>query len=273
MKRASLLGLLALVGTTFLVPAAGSAQQTLDIQLPEWFLKLRLPNGAGKSISTPTGWGAAFNTVFAGGGYQNPVPFDDVDDAVMAAGFGILDPVKWVGLEASFTVIDVSEFGEFTMGAKLHRYLGKGTAIAFGAEHLVENLEADDGTSLDLDPTFYGVISHTFQGMDGNAPGTGRVHMSLGVGNGRFAEKPLRAQAAGLGEDGTYVFGNVAVEAFRNLNLIGEWDGLGLNAGVSYTLPLPGISAGITLGVADITEQSSDQPRFVAGGGFGFSIF
>ena len=79
--------------------------------------------------------------------------------------------------------------------------------------------------------------------VDGLAPGTGRVHLSLGVGNGRFAEKPLNAQKDGKGKDGTYVFGNVALEVARNLNVIGDWDGLGLNAGLSYTLPISVIPA------------------------------
>lgn len=256
------------------VPVAGQQPgQTFEVRLPDWFLNLRLPNGAGKSLSSPTAFGAAYGSAFVGGGYQNPVPFDNVDDAVLAGGVGLWDPVQYVGLEASVAVIDVSELGEVTIGAKLHRYLGKGTAVAFGVENLYENLKGDDGKPLNLDPTFYGVVSHTFQMIPGVAPGTGRVHFSLGVGNGRFAEKPLRAQQEGKGKKGTYVFGNAAVEVVRNLNAIVDWDGVGLNAGFAYTLPLSGVGAAITVGVGDITEEASDRPRFLLGGGVGLRLF
>lgn len=276
MRKAMAVGLAAWLSLVLIPGGTVVGQQpgqSFELRLPDWLMSLRLPNGAGKSLSSPSAFGGAFGAAFVGGGYQYPVPFDDVGDAVLAGGVGLWDPVQYVGVEASVAVIDVSELGEVTLGVKIHRYLGKGTAVAFGAENLYENLKGDDNRPLNLDPTFFGVVSHTFQTIPGWAPGTGRVHVSLGVGNGRFAEKPLRAQREGKGKDGTYVFGNAAVELARNFNAIMDWDGVGLNAGVGYTLPLSGVGAALTVGVGDITREASDRPRLLLGGGLGVRVF
>ncbi len=270
MKRVLVVAVFAFLGAAFLGPTVASAQQ---FQLPGNFMDLRFPNGAGKSLTSPTGWGAAYQTVFAGFGYQNPVPFDDVDDGGIGFGVGLWDPVLFVGVQVGGAIVDVSEMGEFTMSAKVHRFLGYGTSIAFGVEDLAHNLKDDAENDLDLDPTFYGVVSHTLQNVDGVVPGAGRVHFSIGVGNGRFSEMPARTQIELGKENGSYVFGNAAVEVVRNLNVIGEWDGIGLNAGFAYTLPLDRAVAAFSAGVADITEYSSDSPRFILGAGLAYSIY
>ena len=60
--RTSLWAALAVVGH-LLTPVAGPAQQ-----VPEWLLKLRLPNSAAKSIMTPSAWGMAYGSAFLGTG-------------------------------------------------------------------------------------------------------------------------------------------------------------------------------------------------------------
>ena len=47
------------------MPAALQAQQS---GVPDWFLRLRLPNAAAKSILTPAAWGTAYGVAFAGAG-------------------------------------------------------------------------------------------------------------------------------------------------------------------------------------------------------------
>ncbi len=65
------LAALALAGH-LLVPVAGHAQQAQ--QVPEWLLKLKLPNSAAKSIMTPSAWGAAFGSAFLGAGLAERTP-------------------------------------------------------------------------------------------------------------------------------------------------------------------------------------------------------
>ncbi|MFC1574910.1 hypothetical protein ACFL3Z_02400 [Gemmatimonadota bacterium] len=274
MKRVSVLALLAFVGAAILTPTVASAQQA-NIPVPDWIQSLRLPNGGGKAMLSPTGWGAAYQTVFAGFGIQNPTPFADEADGGIGFGIGLWDPVLFVGIQVVGSMVDVSEMGEFTVGVKVHRYLGYGTSIAVGAETIYETLEGEGpaGYGGDPDPSFYGVISHTLQNVDGATPGSGRVHFSIGIGDGRFADMPLRTVEVLGKEDATWVFGNVAVELVKNLNVIGEWDGTGLNGGVAYTMPIGPAVGAVTLGVADILEYSTDQPRLIFGGGLAFTLF
>ena len=272
MKRVSVLALLAFVGVAFFAPTMVAAQQG-SFTAPGALMDLRLPNGAGKSLLSQTAWGASYQTIFLGGGYQKNVPFDDVGDAGMGVGIGLLDPVLNVGVEFNLGVNDVSEMGEFSLGAKLHRFLGYGTAFAVGVEDMYSNLQGDAGEDLEIDPTFFAVVSHTLQNVDGIVPGAGKVHFSIGLGNGRFSEMPQRTRDVKGKENGSWVFGNAAVEVVENLNIMGEWDGIGLNAGFAYTLPLDAAVAMISAGVADITEYSTDQPRFLIGGAIAYTIF
>ena len=103
MKRVFVVAVLAFLGAAFAAPTLASAQQ---YQVPGNFMDLRLPNGAGKSLQTPTGWGASYQTLFAGLGYQNPVPFDDVDDGGIGFGIGLWDPVLFVGIQVGAAVVE-----------------------------------------------------------------------------------------------------------------------------------------------------------------------
>jgi hypothetical protein len=133
---------------------------------------------------------------------------------------------------------------------------------------LLENMEGQQ-----LGRSFFAVISHTVQEVPGTRPGVGRLHLSLGAGTGQFANMPLATRAHSGKTDGTWVFANAAVALGENWNLIGEWDGLGMNAGMSYSFPLPGFIASVTAGVADITKSVGDRPRFVAGAGAALTLF
>ncbi|MFH1765388.1 MAG: hypothetical protein ABIF09_14460, partial [Gemmatimonadota bacterium] len=101
----------------------------------------------------------------------------------------------------------------------------------------------------------------------------GRLHLSLGAGTGQFANMPLSTRAHRDETEATWVFGNAALELAENWNVIGEWDGVGMNAGMSYSFPLPVFIASVTAGVADITSRVGDRPRFVFGAGAGHTLF
>ena len=264
-------GALALAGALLFVPGPAASQvpdHGVEFTLPEAILNLRLPNGAGKSILTPTGWGAAYNTVFGGIGYQTEVSSDGRDDADWGFGVGLGDPVLLVGVQITGTVYDIWGFSQFSLGAKVHRYLGLGTSVAAGAVTLVETMDGQPHRQ-----SFFAVISHTPQQVLGTRPGMGRLHVSLGVGTGQFAEMPLSTGAHGEEHGGSWVFGSAALELAENWNLIGEWDGLGMNAGMSYTLPLPGFIESVTAGLADITKRVGDRPRLVFGAGAALTLF
>jgi hypothetical protein len=82
--------------------------------------------------------------------------------------------------------------------------------------------------------------------------------LTLGAGNGRFAEMTPRDLAEGSADHATGYFGSVAWQAMPALNLIAEWNGRNLNAGVGYRLPQTGVT--LKIGVEDLTSFSGNGP-------------
>ena len=95
-RTPSALAVLALAGH-LLVPLAGHAQQAQRV--PEWLLRLKLPNSAAKSIMTPSAWGAAFGSAFLGVGAAERTPYLPSADGIVAMGYGMGDPVLNAGLQ------------------------------------------------------------------------------------------------------------------------------------------------------------------------------
>lgn len=98
-----------------MVPVAVRAQQ-----VPEWLLKLKLPNSSAKSIMTPSAWGAAFGSAFVGAGAVGRTPYLATADGIVVMGYGMGDPVLRVGLQIGTTVSDLSEFDNVSFSFQLH---------------------------------------------------------------------------------------------------------------------------------------------------------
>jgi len=208
-----------------------------------------LPNSAGKSLATPTGWGASNNVVFIGAGGTAPQPYRDSADGSIVFGGGFGDNVENLGVELSATLNDFDEIDELSYGIKLHKYLGYGMAFAVGGEHL---FAADTS---DADESFYVVLSRISQHHP-NAEGISKLHYSLGIGSGRYGEKSDMDKDEGKGSHGTYVFGSTAYEVMRDTNLILEWTGINFNTGIS-TAPIKNVPVVVTLGLGDLVEDFS----------------
>ena len=264
------LAVLALAGH-LLVPVAGHAQQALQEQaprVPEWLLKLKLPNSAAKSIMTPSAWGAAFGSAFLGVGAAERTPYLPAADGIVALGYGMGDPVLNAGLQIGTTVSDLSEFNNISFSFKIHRYLARGTTVAIGGESLFSNDDFAD----DAGDTFYFVVSHVMQAFGSSRPGIGRVHVSAGVGSGRFARKSGRDFSEGKGRNGTAAFGNVAVEVARGTNIIFEWSGTNLLTGVSKTIQTQNMPISFSLALADLTKYSGNGVRVLGGAALAVSF-
>lgn len=247
-----------MLGSSFVFPDAAIAQ---DRDL-DWLLELQLPNGGAKSVMSPTGWGAAYGTLFGGLGVSERNPWLPSSDGVVGFGIGVGDPVLQVGVQAGVTVSDLSEFDNRAFSFKFHRYLGKGTAIAVGGESLFTAGPFVD----DLGETFYAVVSHVVQGAASSRPGIGRLHMSLGVGSGRFAHTSERDGSEGKRSNGTWVFANAALELARDVNVIVEWAGINLHTGINKAFVVDEVTVSLTLAAADLTGYSGDGARLLMGG-------
>jgi hypothetical protein len=253
---------LALAGH-LLIPPEGPAQQ-----VPDWLLKLRLPNSSAKAIMTPTAWGAAFGSAFLGTGAARRTPYLPSADGIVGIGYGMGDPVLSVGLQIGTTISDLSELDNVSFSFKLHRYLARGTTIALGGESLFSNNALSD----DAGDTFYFVVSHVVQTLGTSRPGVGRVQLSAGAGTGRFARKSDRDLSEGKGRNGTIAFGNVAVEVARGMNIILEWSGTNLLTGLSKTVQNESVPILLSVGLADLTGYSGDGVRVVAAAAVGLSL-
>jgi len=223
------------------------------------------PNRAAKTLTTPSGWGASWGVIFVGGGITDPAAYSINPDAAISFGMGLGNPVTNLGIQLSPTIWDVSKFDNLSLSCKVHRYLGNATSLAIGGENLFA-----DKKKTDTGESYYIVISHAFQQYS-STPKCSSLHANLGVGSGRYGEKSPLDIRSGKGRYGTYVFGSLAYEIFQSANVIVDWNGLNLAAGVALS-PFQKIPVGITLGVADITNYSGDRLRFIASGGYAYQF-
>jgi hypothetical protein len=225
-----------------------------------------LPNSHGKSLTTPVAWGASHNVIFLGAGGTTPSPYTNGSDGAAVLGVGLGDPVKNIGVQLSVTSIDISAWGEYSASVQVSRDLGNSNAIAVGLQNLMITTGGDTGKS------YYVVYSQGAQSdpFVNQATGDSKLTYSIGVGSGIFGKKSPADILDGKGTYGTYVFGNLAYEVAQSFNLITDWNGLNLNAGVSKTFFLSNVPLGIVLGVADLTHYSGDGPRLIVSVGTGF---
>lgn len=247
-------------------PTSPEISETIITPAPEEKPATLWPNRGSKTLTIPSGWGASWGVLFVGGGITTPAAYSSSSDGAISFGMGLGNPFSHIGAQLSSTVWDVSKFDNFAFGFKLHRYIGYGSSIAVGGENLFA-----DKSKTDTNESYYLVVSHAFRQVPSKTPGVSALHATFGVGTERFGKKSPLDIKKGKGKHGTYVFGSLAYEVLYSTNIIVEWNGLNLTAGVSLA-PLKKIPIGITLGVADLTSYSGDGPRFIASAGYAFQF-
>ena len=227
---------------------------------------LYLGNLHAKSLTTPTAEGAANNVVFMGAGGTIPAPYSKRSDGAAVVGFGVGDQKENLALQVCLVSLDLSQWDRYSLALHLHRDIGGGSEIGMGVENVMLSPGGDAGKS------YYAVYSHSVQCAPfiDEATGRSRLHFSAGAGNGRFGDKSGQDIATGKGTHGTYVFGNISYEVANEFNLIADWNGLNLNAGVAKTFMVGKYPLVIALGAADLTGYSGDGVRgiFIVGTGF-----
>ncbi|HYW19425.1 MAG TPA: hypothetical protein VE956_08955 [Nodularia sp. (in: cyanobacteria)] len=190
----------------------------------------------GSSAGTPSGYGASAGQVYIGVGLVFPLE-DDSDgfvDGSYSVGFGLGDPVKFVGLEvnANFTSAggDALKGGEFDvgtsgyMGLKLHKYFADGTAVAVGWSNPLKWGESSNNKD-----TIYGVVTKAFALLPNNPNHKLPLTISVGVGNGGF--RSLEAREAN--ENNVNIFGSLGLRILPQASLVSSWTGNRLNIGTS----------------------------------------
>lgn len=224
--------------------------------------KLELyPNLAGKGMMTPTGWGSTrtFGFGFIGGTF--PQVYSNDNDMIGGAGIGVGNSYKSISVVGIVNIHDASELNTLSGSLIASRHIGRGTSLSGGALHIFRDYRTDARAS------YYLALSHTSQSIKSKTPGYSGLSYTIGVGNGRFYDKSPRDISTGKGEHGTAVFANLSYEFLRNMNIMAEWTGLNLGMALGwrpfFSENKRYIGPAISLGVADLTRSSGDQPRLV----------
>ena len=221
--------------------------------------KVAFPNGAAHELTIPSGFGPATLSnqtqhvaLSASLGGVSRVPYTSHADGALGFGLSFGNAFHGLGASVMASFNDLSRIGDtrrISWGGTISHYVGDGVSVAVGGENLLAGYT-------DGEASFYAVGSWAFDAKTGVMPFKGMV--TLGAGNGRFADNTERDIAEGKARHGTSVFGGVAWEVSDHLNLITEWNGRNLNTGVSYAVPHTGLS--VKLGLENLTGASGDGP-------------
>lgn len=237
--------------------ASGNASQTYY-----W------PNNHGKSLTTPVAWGASNNVIYMGAGGTIPAPYRTDSDGAAEIGIGLGDTEKNLGVQLSLVSLDMSQWDRYSLYLHLSKDIGNASAIGAGVENIMLSAGGD------ADKSFYVVFSHGVQSdpFVNKESEESKLYYSIGAGTGRFGDKSPDDILSGKGEHGTYVFGNLAYEVAGAFNVITEWNGLNLSAGLSKTFWIAGMPLSTVIGLADLTNNSGDGVRRIFAVGTGFKL-
>ncbi|MBD1896885.1 S-layer homology domain-containing protein [Coleofasciculus sp. FACHB-129] len=257
------------VATTPPPPTAeqvAALRQQYRLPAPPIVEQLRRLIGGNSSITTPTAFGADRGQAFIGAGFQERTRNTNKADGVIAAGIGVGDARKAVGVEGVISIYDLFGDDSFEDGGisfKIHRQFANDIAVAVGVENIETFGEPDPGYS-----TVYGVVSKVFPlGSRTTAGFSPSVTASVGLGGGRFRSVPdIEA-----GRDSVNPFGSIGVRVAQPISVIAEWSGQDLNVGASIA-PFENIPLIITPALADVTGNAGDGARFILGVGYGITF-
>jgi hypothetical protein len=225
-------------------------------------------NNHGKSLTTPVAWGASNNVIYMGVGGTIPAPYTNESDAAAEVGIGLGDTQKNLGVQLSLVSLDMSQWDRYSLYLHLSKDIDNASAIGAGIENIMLSAGGD------AEKSFYVVYSHGIQSdpFVNKESGDSKLYYSIGAGSGRFGDKSPDDIFSGKGAHGTYVFGNVAYEVAGAFNVIAEWNGLNLNAGLSKTFWIAGVPLSTVIGAADLTSNSGDGVRGIFALGTGFKL-
>jgi len=213
------------------------------------------------TINTPTAYGQQLGDVYGGLGYQDRIRYADWRDGVAALGFGLGDPVRYVGVDVAAHLLDTyTDFGEDrSLSLKLHRRLPYRSAVAVGHENLWHTDGTDGGSSR------YVVVSKVLLLRDRPTAALGSMVVNAGLGTDRFLSEDRFARRA----DGVNAFGSVAVRVLPPVNAVANWTGQDLALGLSIA-PVRTWPLVVTPAVVDVTGRAGDGARLAVGAGLNY---
>lgn len=206
----------------------------------------------------PTGFGANWGDLMVGVSAALNDKGRGQADGSMSFTAGLLDSVKFVGVELSANVTSIRNYGSnLSFDAKIHRMLYQGEE-GFLSVALGRNNFACSGTEIcSSTPGTYGISPNTasnYLALSGltplKTPG-GKIlplKATLGVGNGYYANNWQKSNVYN-------VFGDVGLQFHDQIGVSAGWSGVGINANLSF-VPMPEWPVIVNVLFADIANQS-----------------
>ncbi|MEM9088949.1 MAG: hypothetical protein AAGC93_09420 [Cyanobacteria bacterium P01_F01_bin.53] len=226
-----------------------------------------VPGAPGSSpasgFGVPSAYGADWGDAFVGLSGVTSGRNDTKWDGSFSTGIGFGDAIENVGVEVSVGIISLDGFADDgTVGVKLHKVIPQADnlAVALGWSNAIKW-----GDASNAEDTFYGVVTKRFN-LRPNEVNKLPLTASLGVGTGAFRSKG----AIAVGDNTPNVFGSLGLRVIPELSVVSGWTGSALGLGVSaapFDFPLV-----FTAGVTDVTDNTSNGPRFTASMGYSFSF-
>jgi len=224
-----------------------------------------LANYSAKVLTVPSALGGWGNVFFDGMGITYPASYTTKFDATYSLGAGLFNPFKSIGIQLTFNSLNTNHLFDperFSSNFKIHRYLVKGIAVAVGGENVLRSKRVWGGNN------YYFVVTKINQ-TDAPSFFERRVSVTVGGGTGRFSKKSSMDISTDKGERGTSVFGAFSFELlmpanfklFPSANIIAEWNGVNVGAGISVTLLREKMPININIGATDFTGNSGSGVR------------
>jgi len=233
---------------------------------------LSIPNlSRSQGISSPGGFGASGRTVYGGFVGNFTQPYSNNSNLAMTLGVGLGDPIKGVGVQIESSMLDLSDQSLYSAAVILHRVLQPGVSMAVGFENLISYSSDPSVSNNGIHQSGYFAVSHA---LGAKYPGTfiGKFTYSVGLGLGRYSRIPTADMLYTNQKDGTYIFGAIQYAVTKHLNLHTEWNGSNINAALSANAHLYKVPFSVLLGYMDLTNNSGDRARFMAGIGFSYNF-
>ena len=215
------------------------------------------------SFRTPTAYGADWGDAYIGLA-ASTAGNTFKSDGSASLGFGLGDAQRNIGAEISVGIYSIDGFADDgAVGFKLHRVFPQANnlGIAVGWSNPIKW-----GAANDAEDTFYGVVTKRFDLAPNSRSNRLPLTASLGVGTGAY--RSLGAIEAGSNDPN--VFGSLGLRVIPEVSLISSWDGSGLGLAAS-TAPFD-FPVVLTLGVADVTDNTPDGTQFQGSLGYSFSF-
>jgi hypothetical protein len=215
----------------------------------------------------PSAFGANLGEAYIGGYGATAGKTRDTVDGGIAVGVGLGDSRRAVGLEATYNLTSIRNFGSNgTFDLKLHRMIYESNKLQVAAAIGWTNF-ANYGTNAGGTPSsVYGVITSAFLLRPEDPRYNLPVTVSVGVGGGVYRPESLQKTTGGIG-----VFGSLGVQVHPQVALSTGWTGQGLNFGLSF-LPVPSIPLNINAIYSDVGNTSTLGSQFIFGLTYGFNF-